>query len=450
MLSTKPALQISKELPLRLADARRETDALFELVQPDALYDRPIPERHRIVFYIGHLEAFDSNLLNRRVLSFQSIRPDLDRLFAFGIDPVGGGLPNDQPGDWPKLEDVRSYVAHVREQIDDGLIRAQDEADRHDHDVDAVQLLNVAIEHRLMHAETLAYMLHRLPRERKVAPAGAKRNLLAEFRNTSSSHELIDIPAGTVSLGLSCADEAFGWDNEYERHSVHVPAFAIGRYKVTNGEYLEFVNAGGYADRALWRDEDWEWKEANRISHPAFWRREGRDWYWIGMFEEYPLPLDWPVYVSHAEASAYARWAGKSLPTEAQWQRAAYGSFESRSRSYPWGAEIPDATRGNFDFQNWDPVSVTSHPQGASAFGVEDMVGNGWEWTSTLFAPFAGFEPFSFYRVYSADFFDGKHYVLKGGSARTAACMLRPSFRNWFQPHYQYVYAGFRCVSNRD
>jgi formylglycine-generating enzyme required for sulfatase activity len=167
------------------------------------------------------------------------------------------------------------------------------------------------------------------------------------------------------------------------------------------------------------------------------------------MFEEIPLPPDWPVYVSHAEASTYARWTGKSLPTEAQWQRAAYGSPKSELRAFPWGNANPTAAHGNFDFANWDPVSVFAHPQGASAFGVEDMLGNGWEWTSTVFAPFVGFEPFPFYRGYSADFFDGKHYVIKGASARTAACMLRSSFRNWFQPHYQYVYAGFRCVSNQ-
>lgn len=166
------------------------------------------------------------------------------------------------------------------------------------------------------------------------------------------------------------------------------------------------------------------------------------------MFDEIPLPPDWPVYVSHAEASAYARWAGKSLPTEVQWQRAAYGSPGNQCRQYPWGSKPPEAMRGNFNFENWDPVSVGAYPQSASAFGVEDMLGNGWEWTSTVFAPFAGFEPFPFYPGYSADFFDGKHFVMKGASTRTAACMLRPSFRNWFQPHYQYVYAGFRCVSN--
>jgi formylglycine-generating enzyme required for sulfatase activity len=167
------------------------------------------------------------------------------------------------------------------------------------------------------------------------------------------------------------------------------------------------------------------------------------------MFDEIPLPLDWPVYVSHAEASAYARWAGKVLPSEAQWHRAAYGTPDGPERPYPWGAQPPSPQRGNFDFHRWDPVSVGSFEKGQSAFGVLGLLGNGWEWTSSVFGPFPGFERFSFYPGYSADFFDDKHYVMKGGSPLTAACMLRRSFRNWFQPHYPYVYAGFRCVSNK-
>lgn len=153
------------------------------------------------------------------------------------------------------------------------------------------------------------------------------------------------------------------------------------------------------------------------------------------MFEEVPLPLDWPVYVSHANATAYAEWAGKSLPTEAQFHRAASG--------------IPAPDTGNFDFKQWTPAPVHAHPQGRSEFGVHDLVGNGWEWTSTTLGPFPGFERFSFYPGYSADFFDGTHFVLKGGSPRTAVCLLRPSFRNWFQPDYPYIYAIFRCVENR-
>src|SRR4029077_1678114 len=164
------------------------------------------------------------------------------------------------------------------------------------------------------------------------------------------------------------------------------------------------------------------------------------------MFQDVPLPLDWPVYVSHAEASAYARWAGKSLPTEAQWHRAAYGTRSGSERWYPWGDEAPEPRHGNFDFARWEPAAVGAHPAGASGFGVTDLLGNGWEWTSTFFGPFPGFRPFPFYPGYSADFFDGRHYVMKGGSPRTAAIMLRRTFRNWFQPRYPYVYAKFRCV----
>ena len=164
------------------------------------------------------------------------------------------------------------------------------------------------------------------------------------------------------------------------------------------------------------------------------------------MFDDIPLPLDWPVYVSHDEASAYARWAAKELPSEAEWHRAACGRRGGGERQYPCGAEAPATRHGNFDFHRWDPAPVGSYHDGSSDFGVADLVGNGWEWTRTPFKPFPGFQPFSFYPGYSANFFDGKHFVMKGGSSRTAACMLRRSFRNWFQPHYPYVYAKFRCV----
>jgi iron(II)-dependent oxidoreductase len=223
----------------------------------------------------------------------------------------------------------------------------------------------------------------------------------------------------------------FGWDNEFNEHIVHVPEFTIDRYKVANGDFLRFVEAGGYSNGALWTADDWAWRTANEIAHPAFWVRRGDAWAYRSMFHELPLPLDWPVYVSHAEASAYACWAGKSLPTEAEWQLAASGN-------------AAHAVAGA-----WDPAPVNHHDASVSALGVTGMIGNGWEWTSTEFAPFPGFRPFACYPGYSEPFFDGRHYVLKGGSVRTAQCMLRPSFRNWFQPHYQYTYSGFRCVSNR-
>jgi formylglycine-generating enzyme required for sulfatase activity len=152
------------------------------------------------------------------------------------------------------------------------------------------------------------------------------------------------------------------------------------------------------------------------------------------------------VYVSHAEASAFARWRGARLPTESEFQRAAFGTVPGDERVHPWGDAEPSPQRGMFDFASWDPAPAGSHPAGRSAFGVEDLVGNGWEWTSTVFAPFPGFRAMASYPEYSADFFDGEHFVMKGASTATARELLRPSFRNWFRPHYPYVYATFRLA----
>jgi ergothioneine biosynthesis protein EgtB len=425
----------------RLTEARRQSDAFFDVVRPDSIFERPIPERHRIIFYVGHLEAFDSNLLNG-VLKIPSFHSEFARLFAFGIDPVGGGLPTDQPSDWPPLAVVREYVRDVRARIDDklGVDLEPVSTGRDRFGLDT--LLNVAIEHRLMHLETLAYMFHQLP-------LAAKINQPASMIQTPFlfSASMIHIPAGSVTLGLSRNGVSFGWDNEFESHTVEVPEFKIDKCMVTNGQFLEFMNSGGYETPSFWREEDWKWKSKNAIGHPVFWRKAGQEWQYRTMFEDIDLPLDWPVYVSHAEASAYARWAGKALPAESQWQWAAYGTKNAEHNFYPWGNQSPTENLGNFDFQSWNPGPVNASPEGASALGVEGMLGNGWEWTSTPFAPYPGFQAFPFYRGYSADFFDGKHFVMKGGSPRTAACMLRPTFRNWFQAHYQYVYAGFRCVN---
>jgi gamma-glutamyl hercynylcysteine S-oxide synthase len=443
MLAAQGEIAGRRQLLERIADARRRSDALFNIVRPESIYDRPIPERHRIIFYVGHLEAFDWNLLHENVLGLKSFHAEFDRLFAFGIDPVGGGLPSDQPGDWPFREAVRDYVTRIRTALDEKLADGSLESYGASRDGFALDtLLNVAIEHRLMHVETLAYMLHQLPLERKVPPETSQYRTAVPVK-----HRMIEIPAGAATLGLSRTGEAFGWDNEYEAHTMQVPAFEIDQYEVTNRQFLDFMAAGGYETSAFWSDDDWQWKTAHAIAHPVFWRKDHDGWLYRGMFEEIPLPLDWPVYVSHAEAMAYARWAGKWLPREEQWHRAAYGTPEGTEKNYPWGDEAPNSNRGNFDFSHWNPMPVNAFPAGHSAFGVHDLLGNGWEWTSTVFAPFPGFKPFPFYRGYSADFFDGKHFVMKGGSLRTAACMLRPTFRNWFQAHYQYVYAGFRGVN---
>ncbi|MEJ2008741.1 MAG: SUMF1/EgtB/PvdO family nonheme iron enzyme [Acidobacteriota bacterium] len=396
----------SEDLFSRLADARTITDKLFEVPLHDALYDRPIPERHRIIFYIGHLEAFDWNLLGSYAFGAKSFHPEFDKLFAFGIDPVDGGLPTDQPSDWPSMEEVRQYNDRVRQELDRQLT-SECLSDPEGSLSRAEVYLNVVIEHRLMHAETLAYMLHQLPLHRKV------RQTVADVPAAPvADRKMIEVPAGAATLGLPRTNTEFGWDNEFEVHTVDVPAFAIDEYKVTNGEFLKFLREGGYENRSLWTDSDWEWIQHEGIRHPRFWVKRDASWSYRTMFAEVPLPLDWPVYVSHAEAAAYARWAGKQLPTEAQFHRAAYGSPEGEERAYPWGSAVPGHTLGNFNFSSWDPSPVHAHPAGRSGFGVADMVGNGWEWTSTVFEPFPGFEP------------------------------------HWVQSHYQDMYSGCRGVGN--
>jgi len=436
----------------RMEQARAQTDSLFALLRSDAIYERPIPERHRLIFYLGHLEAFDWNLLGRDTFGLASVHPGFDKLFAFGIDPVDGQLPSDQPADWPTVEEIQAYNAKLRETIDAALRAPSSKLAAEASGTSLDTLLNVAVEHRLMHAETLAYLLHQLAIDKKVAPRTSASPAIGAASPRNDFQRMATIPEGEATLGMRRDRGEFGWDNEFEENKAHVPAFHIGTYPVTNGEFVEFVRAGGYEDKSLWSAEAREWITSKGISHPLFWERSGNDacngdgWEYRGMFAQIPLPLDWPVCVSHAEASAYARWKNQLLPTEAQWHRAAYGTPTESECLYPWGDVGPSAERGNFDFARWDPTAVTAHRAGVSAFGVHDLLGNGWEWTSTPFAPFPGFKPFPFYPGYSANFFDGKHFVMKGGSQRTAACMLRHSFRNWFQPHYRYVYAKFRTV----
>jgi formylglycine-generating enzyme required for sulfatase activity len=407
-----PVIEAARSNALeRLHSVRAESDRLFDILTPGALLDRPIPERHRVIFYIGHLDGFDSIQICREGLGLKSPDPELDTLFQAGIDPDSAHLPSDTPADWPSLEQVKAYVQRCRRRVDENLNHAPED------------LVSLAVEHREMHVETLAYMFHNFTYDKKRVPESTR----AQPLRPAPENEWRHIPAGEAVLGKT-RDESFAWDNEYEQSRRPVPEFQIQRYNVTNGEYLRFVESGAAV--------------------PHFWVRHGDSFWYRGMFQEFPLPLDWPVYVTQLQAAAYANWLGKSLPTEEQFHRAAYGSASGKSRQYPWGAAEPLHRRGNFDFKRWDPEPVDANAAGDSAFGVSQLLGNGWEWTSTVFGPFPGFSPMPTYPGYSANFFDGQHYVMKGGSPRTAARLLRPSFRNWFRRDYPYMYSTFRCVDN--
>ena len=434
----------------RYRQNRAKTAELFDRLTDEAYYAQPIALRHPIVFYEGHLPAFSLNTLVKKALGRRGIDEKLERLFARGIDP------DEQSGStsafaWPDRRAVRAFVDAADAVVIDALRHAELDVPGHPL-LDGAAAVHTILEHESMHQETLLYMWHRLPFAMKQAPRkpGITEQLLgtSEPRNPGTQEPLI-VPGGRVRLGASPEEIPFGWDNEFGPLDVDVPSFTIDRDNVTNEAFLAFVDAGGYTKPDWWTPEDWAWVSDTRQAHPSFWQRDGQDWYWLGMFERIPLSSRWPVYVSQAEARAYATWRGRRLPTEAEYQRAAYGSPSGEPRRFPWGDADPTPAHGVFDFASWEPAPVGTHPAGQSAWGVEDLLGNGWEWTSSIFRPFPGFAASPSYPEYSADFFDESHYVMKGASPATARALLRPTFRNWFRPRYPYVYASFRTVGDR-
>jgi formylglycine-generating enzyme required for sulfatase activity len=398
---------------------RGRTAQVFAIPKAEAYYERPIALRNPIVFYEGHLPAFAVNTLLKYGLGESGIDAHYETLFARGIDPEDEAAAKSPTDLWPSRADVLAYGARADALLERALADGAIERD-------GGEAALAILEHEQMHQETLLYMFHEL--------AYGRKNVLPPLAGTSPERAgggggsgQVKIPAGVATLGAREGD--FAWDNELPSLAVDVPAFSIDVHNVTNGQYLDYMNATGAAA-------------------PHFWTMHDGAWHWRGMFGLVPLPLDAAVYATHDEASAYAAWRGMRLMSEAEYHRAAFSTpAGGPERTYPWGEEAPDATRGNFGFTNWEPVAVGSYPAGASAWGVHDLTGNGWEWTSTVFDGFPGFMPMPSYPVYSADFFDGKHYVMKGGSPATAPELVRRSFRNWFRPNYPYVYTTFRCVA---
>jgi gamma-glutamyl hercynylcysteine S-oxide synthase len=441
------ALTVSREaLAAWYRRNREQSTRLFDLIEPSAYYSRPIALRNPIVFYEGHLPAFSVIALLKRGIGHPGVDARMERLFERGIDPdsVDAAVPRSGAGTiWPSREEVLAFGARADRAVLEALESADLDLSGGTHEaMRRGEAIFTALEHEAMHQETLLYMWHRLPYDQKRPPSPPRYE-----QGQAPQPSTVTIPPGVATLGAERTAIPFGWDNEFGRLQVHVGQFEIDALSVTNADYLAFVEAGGYSRRELWSEAGWQWREAEAVEHPAFWTRDRGEWMWRGMFEAIPLPPSWPVYVSQAEADAFARWRGRRLPTEAEYHRAAFGTPSGVDRACPWGDEPAEATRGNFDFHSWEPVPAGSRPAGASAWGVHDLVGNGWEWTSTIFGPFPGFTPMVSYPEYSADFFDGQHYVMKGASPATARALVRPTFRNWFRPNYPYVYAKFRTVS---
>jgi ergothioneine biosynthesis protein EgtB len=422
------------------------SDEIFDLVESDSLYERPITLRHPLIFYLGHLPAFSWNQVCRGLLEMPSFRPDFDALFERGIDPIGLD-EYEESAEWPSIVEIIQYRDRVRRELLDAVDVVADRANG-DPLAEGGRIFEVAIEHELMHQETLQYILQQLPPDLKRRPPSMPPY---RFEGAVPSAR-VTVGGGRVVLGADFDAIPFGWDNEFPELEVAVDDFVIDRTPVRNGEFAEFVEGGGYERPELWRDEDWQWRQRVGLGHPVFWKREDGVFTCRTLFDSLALDrvVDWPVYVSHAEAEAFCRWRGGRLPTEAEFHRAAYATQDDHVRRYPWGDERPAPQHGNFDFRHWAPTPVGCFASGDSAWGVSELVGNGWEWTDTVFAPYPGFSAYiPTYPGYSADFFDGLHQVMLGASWATPGGLVRRSFRNWFQRHYPYMFAKFRCVDGR-
>jgi len=422
--SSRPAALDRAGLRSRYLANRKRSAELFALVEPGAIEQRPIELRHPILFYEGHIPGFSFNKLVREALGGPSLDPQFEKLFERGIDPSGlTEAARHERAAWPERERVRAFGAAC----DAAVLAALGSANLTDAAASPMlvraQAAYTILEHEEMHHETLLYMLNRLPLEKK--RAGGRGS--AYFEQPAGASGRVTVPAGYATLGARREALEFGWDNEFDERVVPVGAFEIDVNDVTNGDWLAFVRDGGPV--------------------PAFWLLRDGTYRFLGMFEEIPLPLTWPVYVTQAQAHAYAAWKSARLPSEAEYHRAAFGTPDGSERAQPWGDAAPTSAYGNFDFARYDPEPVGIRPQGASAWGVQDLVGNGWEWTSTEFAPFPGFAPHASYVEYSADFFDGAHFVVKGASPVTNRKHIRRSLRNWYRAEYPYVYATFRTVN---
>jgi iron(II)-dependent oxidoreductase len=297
-------------------------------------------------------------------------------------------------------------------------------------------------EHEEQHQETLLQAMQLLadpayrPAARRPLPAAAP-----------VERDMVLVPAGPFAMGW--AGTGFAYDNEKAGHTVELPAYRIDRTPVTCGDFLAFVEDGGYRRPDLWSRQGRSWLEESGAEAPGNWRREGSAWTVRWMDHEGAVPADRPVvHVCFHEAEAYARWAGKRLPSEAEWEKAAlWDAEEGRSRLFPWGDQTPTPERANLDQLAFEPAPVGAYPAGVSACGVHQLVGDVWEWTASDFTAYPGFEAHP-YAEYSQIFFGSDSKVLRGGSWATRPGVARGTFRNWDYPIRRQIFAGFRCAAD--
>jgi iron(II)-dependent oxidoreductase len=420
-----------------LSEAREGTLRIFDLAEESVLHRSPGFGYRPIIWHLAHIGVFESYWLLQKLCGRDAPDARYERVF----DPIR--TPREESKDLPARREMEDYLRRVR----DGVWEALEGFDFRQADPLKAggYIFQLVLEHERQHQETLLYLFQMLDPAEKTRPGSPAP--ASSAGTTAAASGMVSIPAGAFLMGAPW--DSFAYDNERPAHEVTVPAFRIARAPVTNGEYARFVAERGYERREFWSEEGWAARGREGWQSPLYWRREGAAWVERRMFEEGELKVDDPVSgLSWYEADAYARFAGRRLPTEAEWERAASWDDPTRpKRRYAWGDEEPDGERANFGGRLWGTTPAAAHPRGATPEGCLGLNGNVWEWTSTPFEGFPGFEPFP-YPEYSAEWFDGDHRVLKGGSWATHPSLLRTSFRNFFRRPFRIAFAGLRLAED--
>ncbi len=336
--------------------------------------------------------------------------------------------------------EARRFIGEVRDRVFDSLAALTTD------DPDAVFTFRMVEQHEQQHVETML-ATHQLRRGRPLLGAGAPLPAGRPMPSGSRSEDAVLVPTGPFTCGVDAAAEPAALDNEQPAHDVDLPAFRIARVPVTNAEWRAFIAAGGYEESRWWSARGWEHRVDAGLVAPRFWSKDGSR-YRYGQVEE--IPDDEPVqHVSYFEAEAYAAWAGARLPTEQEWEKACVWDPQAeRRRRWPWGESEWTPSLANLATAGAEalrPAPVGAYATGASAYGVEQMIGDVWEWTSSTFEPWPGFSPM-LYDTYSAPFFGGDYRVLRGGSWAVGGAAIRPSFRNWDLPYRRQIFCGLRLA----
>ena len=428
---------LTKELELMLLDTRKRTLELIEDLSEEQMLGPQLRIVNPPLWEIGHLAWFQERWNLRRVTT-EEFRPSA--ILAQADDLYDSmEVAHDTRWDLPLIPrgDTLSYMQTV---LDETLQKLRAEGPTEEN----AYFARLATFHEDMHAEAFTYtrQTHGLP----APPISDHAPSLLDGQPTGPLEGDAEIPGGEFLLGAT-RDLPFVFDNEKWAHPVEVAPFSIARAPVTNEQFAAFVDDGGYERDEHWSEEGRAWRDAAGAGHPVYWSREGRGWRRRHYDNVEPLPPHQPViHVNRHEAEAYCRWAGRRLPTEAEWEMAAAAEpGSSHRRVYPWGDEAPAPRHANLDACLLGTVDVAAFPEGDSAFGCRQMIGNVWEWCADAFGPYPGFVPDP-YKDYSEPWF-GDHYVLRGGSWATRGRMLRNTWRNFATPDRRDIFAGFRTCA---